>query len=65
MDLEDLLPKRADDPLTLLIRQDLDRFSVDELGARIQILEAEISRTKAKRDGASRFRNEADALFKK
>ena len=48
MDLDDILPKRSDDPLVALGRQDLDPFSVDELHARIAALEAEIERCRAR-----------------
>lgn len=65
MDLDEHLPRRADDPLRLLAREDLDRLSVAELDARIAALEAELARTRAKREGASRFRSAADALFRK
>ncbi len=65
MDAEDFLPRRKDDPLAQLLREDLDRLSVDELTDRIAALETEIARTRAKRDAASSFRNAADALFKK
>ncbi|WP_194744526.1 DUF1192 domain-containing protein [Thermaurantiacus tibetensis] len=61
----DDLPRRADDPLRLLAAQDLDRLSVAELEARIAALEAEIARTRAKLEGAARFRSAADALFRK
>jgi uncharacterized small protein (DUF1192 family) len=65
MDPEELLSKRPESPLALLRREDLDRLSVDELAERIALLEAEISRTKAKRDSASAFRSQADSLFRK
>ncbi len=65
MDLDDLLPRKKDDPLALVTREDLDRLSVEELRARIAVLEAEIARTKAKLEGATSFRSAADALFKK
>lgn len=64
MDPEELLPRRADDPLTQLVRQDLDPLSVDELRARIAALEAETARTRAKLDSATSFRSAADALFR-
>jgi len=48
MDPDELFPKKADDPLTALGRQDLDPLSVEELGARLIALEAEILRTKAR-----------------
>jgi uncharacterized small protein (DUF1192 family) len=65
MDLDDILPKRQDDPLVQLIRQDLDRLSMDELRDRITILQAEIARVETKLTGATRFRSAADELFKK
>lgn len=65
MDLDELFPDKPDDPLTLLTKQDLDPFSVHELEARIQILEAEIARVKAKLQNAVNFRASADELFKK
>ncbi len=65
MDLEELFPDKPDDPLTLLTKQDLDPLSVEELHARIAILEAEIARVKAKLDQSVNFRASADELFKK
>lgn len=65
MDLDELFPDKPDDPLTLLTKQDLDPFSVHELEARIQILEAEIARVKAKLDSSVSFRASAEDLFKK
>ncbi len=65
MDLDELFPDKPDDPLTLLTKQDLDPLSVDELAARIAVLEAEIARVKAKRDNAVSFRASADDLFRK
>lgn len=65
MDLDDLLPRRKDDHLAALAKQDLDPLSVDELDARIAALQAEIERTRAKLEGARSFRSAADSLFKK
>jgi len=65
MDLDELFPDKPDDPLKLLTRQDLDPLSVDELHARIAILEAEIVRVKAKLENAVNFRSTADELFRK
>jgi uncharacterized small protein (DUF1192 family) len=65
MDLDELFPDKPDDPLTLLTRQDLDPLSVEDLQARIAILEAEIVRVKAKLDSSVNFRASADELFKK
>lgn len=65
MDLEDLFPDKPDDPLTLLTKQDLDPLSVEELHARIAILEAEIARVQAKLESSVNFRVTAESLFKK
>ena len=65
MDLEELFPEKASDPLVLLTRQDLDPLSVEELEERIEALEAEIVRVKAKMDAAINHRASADAIFKK
>ena len=65
MDLDDLFPDKPDDPLTLLTKQDLDPLSVEELEARIALLEREIARVKAKLDASINFRASADELFKR
>jgi uncharacterized small protein (DUF1192 family) len=65
MDLDELFPSKPDDPLILLGRQDLDPLSVDELHARIEALEAEILRVRAKIDAAVNHRASAEQLFKK
>jgi uncharacterized small protein (DUF1192 family) len=65
MDLDELFPGKPDDPLTLLTRQDLDPLSVEELRARIAVLEGEIARVKAKIDVAVNFRASAEAMFRK
>ncbi len=65
MDMDEYLPKKADDPLARLLAQDLDPFSVDELGARVEALEAEIVRTRAKIHYAVNHKASADALFRK
>ena len=65
MDSDDTLPRRANDPLSALTKQDLDPFSVDELRDRIDILDAEIARVRRKIDGAVSHRAGADALFKR
>jgi uncharacterized small protein (DUF1192 family) len=65
MDLDELFPDKPDDPLTLLTRQDLDPLSVDELHARIALLEGEIARVRAKIDSSVNFRASAEAIFKK
>ena len=65
MDLEDLFPSKPEDPLTQLTKQDLDPLSVDELHARIAVLEGEIARVRGKIDAAVNHRASAEALFKK
>lgn len=65
MDADDLTPRRPDDPVAQLARQDLDPLSVDELKARIAALEAEIARVSAKIEGAVNHRASAEALFKR
>ncbi|MFD1610776.1 DUF1192 domain-containing protein [Sphingomonas tabacisoli] len=65
MDLDDILPKTPGDPLTLLVKQDLDPLSVEELHGRIAVLEAEIARAKSKIERAVNHRASADALFKR
>jgi uncharacterized small protein (DUF1192 family) len=65
MDIEDILPKRKDDFLTQVIREDLDRLSVEELRERIVLLEAEVKRVSIKLEGATSFKSAAAALFKK
>jgi uncharacterized small protein (DUF1192 family) len=65
MDTEEILPRRADDPLVALGRQDLDPFSVEELHARIEALEAEVARVRLKIESAVNHRASADALFKR
>ncbi len=65
MESEDLLSKRPESPLAMLLKEDLDRLSVDELGERITLLEGEIERTKAKKNSATAFRSQAESLFRK
>jgi len=65
MDLDEILPKKAGDPLADLMRQDLDPLSVAELEARIAALETEIVRTRGKMERAVNHRASADSLFKR
>ncbi|NML06509.1 DUF1192 domain-containing protein [Sphingomonas sp. G-3-2-10] len=65
MDLDENLPRRKDDLTAQLAKQDLDPFSVDELDERIALLQAEIERTRSKRERAVNHRASADALFKR
>jgi uncharacterized small protein (DUF1192 family) len=65
MDVEEFVRKSPNDPLAQLVAQDLDRLSLDELDARIMLLEAELERVRKKRNHAGGFRAHAEALFKK
>lgn len=65
MDLDELFARRPADPLTLLLKQDLDPLSVEELQERLEALAAEVARVKQKIDGAVNHRASADALFKR
>ena len=65
MDLDELFPSKPEDPLTQLTKQDLDPLSVDELQARIETLEGEIARVRAKIAAAVDHRTIAESLFKK
>jgi uncharacterized small protein (DUF1192 family) len=65
MDSDEILPRRTDDPVGLLARQDLDPLSREELEARIGALEAEIRRTRLKIEAAANHRATADALFRR
>jgi len=49
---------------SLLAGEGLDRYSLDELDARIALLETEIARIRAHRDKSSAHRLAADALFR-
>jgi uncharacterized small protein (DUF1192 family) len=65
MDLDELFAKRPDDPIVAVLKQDLDRLSIEELEERVEALQAEISRCRGKIDFARNHRDAADALFKK
>lgn len=65
MDCDENLPLRGNDPLSLLVKQDLDPFSINELDDRITQLQAEITRCQAKKSAASSHMSAADQLFKK
>ncbi len=65
MDLEELFPTKPGDPLVLLVKQDLDPLSVEELNERIETLEGEIARVRAKIEAAVNHRASAEDLFKK
>lgn len=65
MDDDENLPRNANDPVALLVKQDLDPLSVDELEQRISLLKSEISRCEAKKSFAVTHRASAESLFKK
>lgn len=65
MDLDELFPDKPGDPLAQLVKQDLDPLSVEELEARITVLEGEIARIRAKIEAAVNHRASADAIFKR
>ena len=61
--MDDDLPRAKGDAASLLAKDSLDSYSVDELNERIQLLESEIVRIVAHRDKAKAHRVAADALF--
>jgi uncharacterized small protein (DUF1192 family) len=61
---DDDRPRLRSDAASQLAAEPLDRLSQAELAARIEMLEAEISRVKAHRDRVSVQRAAADAFFK-
>ena len=64
MSLEELEPRpQRGATLTALAREDLDLLSVEDLGERVEALEAEIARARAAMDGKSSRKSAADALF--
>jgi len=65
MDADENLPRRKDDLVAQLAKQDLDPLSVEELEERITLLEAEIERSRTKIQRAVNHRASANALFRK
>lgn len=65
MDMENDLPRKADDPLARLIQQDLGPLSVAEMEARIVALEGEIARTRSEKERAVNHKATAEALFRR
>lgn len=63
MDDEDR-PKLRGDAASHLAGESLDSYSLEELDARIGLLEEEIARVAAHRAKASAHKHAADALFK-
>lgn len=64
MDADDR-PRPKGDAASLLAKEDLSPYSIDELGTRIALLQAEIARIEAHRSKAAAHRSAADALFGK
>ncbi|MCJ8157194.1 DUF1192 domain-containing protein [Sphingomonas sp. LaA6.9] len=65
MDLDELFAKRPGEPLTMLVKEDLDPLSVEELKLRIEALRGEIARVEARIARATNHRASAEALFKR
>ena len=65
MDEDDFFSSRPQDPLTLLVKQDLGPMSVDELNERIELLKAEIARVERHMSDVDKQRSAADELFKR
>lgn len=63
MDDEDR-PRPRGDAASQLAGESLDSYSLDELDARIALLEAEIARVTAHRQKSAAHRLAADSLFK-
>ena len=63
--MDELFARKPGDPLTLMMRQDLDPLSVAELHERLEILAVETARVKQKIEGAVNHRASADTLFKR
>ncbi len=62
MDLDDL-PRKQPTAAEALAKESLDDLSVYELKERIELLEAEITRTKQAIDGKESGQSEAEKLF--
>ncbi|MEM1132322.1 MAG: DUF1192 domain-containing protein [Pseudomonadota bacterium] len=65
MDFDENLPRRKDDPLAALAKEDLDPLSLDEIDDRISALKTEIDRCESHKTRASSHRASAEALFRK
>jgi uncharacterized small protein (DUF1192 family) len=64
MTFDDLDPRpQRGATLTALAREDLDLYAVEELGERIEALEAEIGRVRAALAAKAAKKSAADALF--
>ena len=65
MDEDDFFSSRPQDPLTLLLKQDLGPLSQDELAERVELLKSEISRVEQHISAVDKHRSAADELFKR
>jgi uncharacterized small protein (DUF1192 family) len=65
MDEDDFFSTRPQDPLSLLVKQDLGPMSQDELAERIEILKSEIGRVEQHMIHVDKHRSAADELFKR
>jgi len=65
MDEDDFFSSKPQDPLSLLVKQDLGPMSQDELAARIESLKSEIARVEQHMDAVDKHRSAADELFKR
>ncbi len=63
--MDDDRPRPRGDAASLLAKEDLAPYSLDELGERIALLEAEIARVDGHRSRSAAHRTAADALFGK
>ncbi|OYX57077.1 MAG: hypothetical protein B7Y86_08005 [Brevundimonas subvibrioides] len=64
MTFEDLEPRpQRGASVAALSREDLDLYSVEELGERIEALDAEIARSRGAIAGKTAKKSAADALF--
>ena len=65
MDEDDFFSSRPQDPLTLLVKQDLGPMSQDELAERVELLKSEITRVEQHMNDVDQHRSAADELFKR
>ncbi|WP_373488925.1 DUF1192 domain-containing protein [Blastomonas sp.] len=65
MDGDESLARLRADAAQKLGTEDIDAYSVDELGARIALCRAEIGRCEARKAFATQHRASAEALFSK
>ena len=64
MSFEDLEPRpQRGAAMTALRREDLDLYSVEELGERIEALQSEVGRVRAAIEAKTAKKSAADALF--